>query len=486
MKLHTLLEVLPLYTLQGEGNPEITNIRNHHEKVKAGDLFICIAGLDVDSHTLAKEAVNNGAVALLSERPLDVEVPVVIVPDSKKAMAVIADFFYNQPSHELLLVGVTGTNGKTTTTHLIEKIYSFSGMKTGLIGTLYVKIGEELEPISNTTPDSLTLQQTFRRFCNADVKASVMEVSSHALVQGRVHGCDYDIAVFTNLSQDHLDYHKTMEEYRNAKGLLFSQLGNSYFKNHPKYAVINLDDPNADFFMKLTSAHVITYGLQSEAYIRAKNLELTPDGSAFTISTPQGEYAVKLKLAGKFNVYNALAAISTAYVSDIPIKKAIEALEQVGGVSGRFESVKEDQAFSVIVDYAHTPDGLKNVLETIQTISKGNIYVVVGCGGDRDKGKRPIMANIACEYSDYAIFTSDNPRMENPLEILKDMESGVIGENYELVVDRKEAITKAIQMATNDDVVLIAGKGHETYQVVGKQVLSFDDREVARNAIREL
>jgi UDP-N-acetylmuramoyl-L-alanyl-D-glutamate--2,6-diaminopimelate ligase len=249
MKLHTLLEVLPIYTLFGKDDPDIMNIRNHHEKVKQGDLFICIQGLDVDSHTLAKTAVNNGAVALITERLVEVDVPVIVVPDSRKAMAVVADFYYKQPSHDLLLVGVTGTNGKTTTTHLIERIYTLAGLKTGLIGTLYVKMGDELEQNRNTTPDSLTLQQTFRRFCNANVHAAVMEVSSHALVQGRVHGCDYDIAVFTNLSQDHLDYHKTMEEYRSAKGLLFAQLGNAYFKKNPKFAVINMDDSSADYFI---------------------------------------------------------------------------------------------------------------------------------------------------------------------------------------------------------------------------------------------
>jgi UDP-N-acetylmuramoyl-L-alanyl-D-glutamate--2,6-diaminopimelate ligase len=484
MRLHTLLEVLPFFSVQGEGNPAISNIANHHKKVKNGDLFICINGLEVDSHSLAGVAEKNGAAAILAERSLDADVPVIIVPNTKKAMAILADYFYQQPSHQLLLVGVTGTNGKTTTTHLIDHVFTQSGMKTGLIGTLHIKVGDELQVSHNTTPDSLTLQQTFKRFCDKGVRSAIMEVSSHALDQGRVHGCDYDIAVFTNLTQDHLDYHKSMDDYRNAKGLLFSQLGNTYFKKFPKYAIINKDDEAADYFIRSTAAHVFTYGLSPSADFHAKDIVLRATESVFTLVSPFGERELVLKLAGKFNVYNALATIATAFAAGIPIEESIRSLEMAKGVRGRFETVSEGQPFSVIVDYAHTPDGLKNVLETIRTITIGKVIVVVGCGGDRDRIKRPIMAEIACDYGDYAIFTSDNPRNEDPGDILKDMESGVFGKQYQLIVDRKEAIKEALYLAKPEDVVLIAGKGHETYQIIGNNVYDFDDREVARHFIK--
>ena len=484
MRLHTLLEVLPFFSVQGEGNPAISNIANHHKKVKNGDLFICVTGLEVDSHSLAGVAESNGAAAILSERTLEANVPVIIVPDTKKAMAILADYFYKQPSHQLLMVGVTGTNGKTTTTQLIDHVFTQNGMKTGVIGTLHIKVGDELQVSHNTTPDSLTLQKTFKRFCDKGVSSAIMEVSSHALHQGRVHGCDYDIAVFTNLSQDHLDYHKSMDDYRNAKGLLFSQLGNTYFKKSPKYAIINKDDESADYFIRVTAAHVFTYGLSPSADFRAKDIVLKATESLFTLVSPFGEQKVALKLAGQFNVYNALAAIATSSAAGIPIEDSVRSLERAQGVRGRFETISEGQPFSVIVDYAHTPDGLKNVLETIQTITQGKIIVVVGCGGDRDRIKRPIMAEIACDYGDYAIFTSDNPRTEDPGSILKDMEAGVVGKQYQLIVDRKEAIKEAISLAEPEDVVLIAGKGHETYQIIGNNVYDFDDREVARHIIK--
>ncbi len=486
MRLHTLLEVLPFFRTQGEGNPAISDISNHHKKVKSGDLFICIKGLEVDSHTLAHIAERNGASAILAEKNVDVQIPVIIVPDTKKAMAILSDYFYKHPSHQLLLVGVTGTNGKTTTTQIIDQLFSDNGMKTGLIGTLHIKVGDELEVSHNTTPDSLTLHKTFRNFCDKGVSSAIMEVSSHALDQGRVNGCDYDIAVFTNLSQDHLDYHRSMMEYRNAKGLLFSQLGNTYFKKAPKYAIINNDDAEAEFFIRSTAAHVFTYGLSNDADFYAEDLILRAAESTFTLVTPFGKHKIVMNLAGKFNVYNALAAIATAAAAGIPIEKSVRSLEKAHGVRGRFESITEGQPFSVIIDYAHTPDGLKNVLETIQSITHGKIIVVVGCGGDRDKIKRPIMAEIACDYGDYAIFTSDNPRTENPLTILKDMETGVVGQQYKLIEDRKEAIREAIYLADEEDVVLIAGKGHETYQIIGNNVFEFDDRQVARQIIKEM
>lgn len=486
MKLHTLLEVLPFYTTKGNGNPEIANLKNHHKKVQNGDLFFCIKGSDVDSHTLAKEAVLSGAAAVVSEQELDVDVPVVIVKDSRRAMSVLSCRFYNEPSKQLKLIGVTGTNGKTTTTHLIERIFSNKGDKTGLIGTLYVKTGDEVAASKNTTPDSLTLQQLFHDFIKSGVKQAVMEVSSHALYQGRVHGCDFDIAVFTNITQDHLDYHRTMEEYKSAKSLLFSQLGNSFVEGQPKFSVINLDDPSSEFFIHSTAAHVITYGLNSKADFHAKDINLRHNGSSFTMVTPEESIDMNIQLAGEFNIYNVLAAAASAYISGFSLKEIKSSIQSIKGVSGRFEHVEAGQDFSVIVDYAHTPDSLENVLKTIESITEEKVIVVVGCGGDRDKTKRPVMAQIACNYGDRVIFTSDNPRNEDPMKILSDMTEGLKDTNYCVLADREEAINHAVSIAGRGDVVLIAGKGHEAYQIIGDSVTQFDDREAAKAAIKRL
>lgn len=317
----------------------------------------------------------------------------------------------------------------------------------------------------------------------AGVEIAVMEVSSHALDLGRVHGCDYDVAVFTNLSQDHLDYHKTMDEYKRAKSLLFAQLGNTFNHQKPKFAVLNADDPASDMYSRSTAAHVITYGIDNKADIQAKNIQMTSSGTWFDLNVQTEKYPIKMQLIGKFSVYNVLASIAASIVSGIDIKAVIESIEGVTGVSGRFELVSAGQDFTVIVDYAHTPDSLENVLKTIRNFVKKKVFVIVGCGGDRDRTKRPLMAQIACQWATDPIFTSDNPRSEDPLAILKEMEAGVQGEIYRIIPDRKEAIQTAIGEASEGDVILIAGKGHETYQIIGNVVHDFDDRLVAREAI---
>ncbi|WP_066327214.1 UDP-N-acetylmuramoyl-L-alanyl-D-glutamate--2,6-diaminopimelate ligase [Anoxybacteroides amylolyticum] len=485
MKLQTLLSYLHDFTIYSGENPTITSIEMDSRKVTKGALFICIKGFTVDGHAFASQAVANGAVAVIAERYVNVPVPVILVRDSKRAMAVLADAFYGQPTHKLHLIGVTGTNGKTTTTHLIEQIFRKAKKKTGLIGTLYTKIGDETYEVQNTTPESLVLQKTFKQMVDAGVDVAMMEVSSHALHMGRVHGCDYDVAVFTNLTQDHLDYHQTMEEYRLAKGLLFAQLGNRFDHTRPKFAVLNNDDSSSEQYKRMTAATIITYGIETESDIMAKAIDITPSGMVFTIVTPTEEAQMQTKLIGRFNVYNILAATAASLASGVSLSTIVEAIGEIQGVPGRFETVDEGQNFTVIVDYAHTPDSLENVLKTIREFAKRNVYVVVGCGGDRDRTKRPIMAQIAVQYADVAIFTSDNPRSEQPEAILQDMEDGVRGQSYVSIVDRKEAIRYAIHQAQAGDVILIAGKGHETYQIIGEQVLHFDDRLVAREAIKE-
>lgn len=486
MKLHELLKHLHLLVPFTGDNPEITSIENDNRKVQPGSLFICIKGYTVDGHDFAPSAVQKGAAAILAERELHLDVPVIIVKDTNRAMAVLADVFYGHPSRKFQLIGITGTNGKTTVSHLIEKIMSDAGKKTGLIGTMYTKIGDRKIETKNTTPESLTLQKTFKEMDDNGVQSAVMEVSSHALDLGRVHGTDFDVAVFTNLTQDHLDYHKTMEEYKHAKGLLFSQLGNSFQADKPKYAILNADDEASESYIRGTAAHVVTYGIDSAADIMAKEMSMTPEGTTFKLILPQGEYTVSMQLIGKFSVYNVLAAISAGLVSGITAEDIIRSIESVKGVSGRFELVKAGQDFTVIVDYAHTPDSLENVLTTIRQFAQKKTFVVVGCGGDRDRTKRPLMAKIACELASDPVFTSDNPRSEDPIEILKDMEDGAIQGTYQLIPDRKEAIKYAIKNAAKGDVILIAGKGHETYQIIGSQVFDFDDREEAKKAIEAL
>jgi UDP-N-acetylmuramoyl-L-alanyl-D-glutamate--2,6-diaminopimelate ligase len=484
MKLQDLLDHLHLLVPYQGINPEITSIENDNRKVQNGSLFICIKGYTVDGHDFAESAVNNGAAAVIAERPLSIAVPVIVVNDTTRAMAVLADAFYQQPTKKLHLIGITGTNGKTTTSHIIEKIFSDVNHRTGLIGTMYTKIGEQIIETKNTTPESLVLQKGFQQMVEAGVETAIMEVSSHALHMGRVHGCEYDVAVFTNLTQDHLDYHKTMEEYQHAKSLLFSQLGNTFNSNKPKFAILNTDDAASDMFSKATAAHVVTYGIDNEADFRAKNIRMTSAGTDFELIFKEQVYPIHLQLLGKFSVYNVLASVAAAFVSGISMKDIITSIETIKGVSGRFELVDGGQDFTVIVDYAHTPDSLENVLKTVNHFAEKRVFVIVGCGGDRDRTKRPLMAEIACRFATDPIFTSDNPRSEDPIAILKDMEAGAQGESYQTIPDRKEAITAAIEQAAEGDVVLIAGKGHETYQIIGKNVYDFDDRVVALEAIK--
>ena len=484
MKLHDLLHALLTYKQVGKGNPEISKIESDSREVTSGSLFVCIPGYTVDGHDFAEQAVQQGAVALVSEKELSVSVPVILVRDAHRALAELANCFYQHPTKSFSLIGITGTNGKTTVSHLIEQIHRDKKQTTGLIGTINMKIADEEFETKNTTPEPLLLQKQFARMRDRHVHTAVMEVSSHALTLGRVRGCDYDIAVFTNLTQDHLDYHGTMEEYRQAKGLLFSQLGNTYDTGRKKVAVLNADDDASLQYEKMTSAYVLRYGIDNDADIRAEEISFSANGTRFRLITPEDIRDVKLMLTGKFSVYNALAAIAACLANGLELDHILNSLEKISGVPGRFELVDEGQQFPVIVDYAHTPDSLENVLLTVKEMAEGNVFAVVGCGGDRDRTKRPLMAKIATELADTAVLTSDNPRSEDPERILDDMVEGVKG-HYIRISDRAEAIQHAITHAVDGDVVLIAGKGHETYQIVGDQVLDFDDRQIARQAIKE-
>lgn len=488
MRLKTLLDHLLICQRGFLEDPEITSVETDSRQVTDGSLFICIKGFTVDGHDFADQAVENGAAAIVAEHAVDVPVPVAVVPDAKRAAAVLADAFYDKPTTKFHLVGVTGTNGKTTTTHLIEKIFADDGQKTGLIGTIGMKIAGEpldLQSSTPTTPETVTLQKGFEQMASTRVDTAVMEVSSHALDMGRVWGADFNVAVFTNLSQDHLEYHPTMEHYFQAKSLLFSQLGNTYDRGGVKVAVINADDERAEQLKRATAVQVLTYGVEKQADVRAEQVHLSEKGTRFSLVTPFGKADIHLKLIGLFNVYNALAAAAACLVSGISLEKVKSSLEAESGIPGRFEVVDEGQPYTVIVDYAHTPDSLENVLTTIRQFAKGRIFAVAGCGGDRDRSKRPLMAQIAVKYADVPVFTSDNPRSEDPKAILRDMEEGVRGEHFVSIPDRAEAIRYAINEADVQDVILIAGKGHETYQILADRVIDFDDREIAREAIQK-
>ncbi|KFN10126.1 UDP-N-acetylmuramoyl-L-alanyl-D-glutamate--2,6-diaminopimelate ligase [Paenibacillus macerans] len=494
MQLKELATYLIASQIRGGGELACDGIAIDSRKVQPGDLFICLPGHTVDGHDFARQAADKGAAALVVERWLDdCPLPQLKVKDSRLAMSVLGNVFFGFPSRRLKVIGVTGTNGKTTTTYLIERILEDQGRSTGLIGTIQRKFAGRTYPMSGTTPESLELQRYLHEMAEGGAAYCVMEVSSHALDQGRVKGTHFRTAVFTNLTQDHLDYHNTMEEYRGAKGLFFSRLGNNYPLNPDErsYAVLNADDPASSYFAKQTAAETVMYGVENEADVRASDISVTAKGTSFHVDTFQGSADISLRMVGKFNVYNALAALAAALLEGIPLERIKASLEAVKGVEGRVEAVDEGQSFAVIVDYAHTPDGLENVLRTVNEFAKGRVICVFGCGGDRDRTKRPIMGRIAAKYADHVIVTSDNPRTEDPDAILSDIEQGLIGDGvdrnrYELIVDRREAIQKAIEMASREDVVLIAGKGHETYQLIGTAVLDFDDRIVAKEAIRGL
>lgn len=488
MKLIELTDKLLIKTIRNEKDIEITGVQYDSRKVEAGHLFICIKGFTVDGHDFIKQAIDKGAVALLVEEEVDVpdQITTIQVPDTRRAMAMIADTFYQSPTSTLQVIGITGTNGKTTTSNIIQHILNHNQRPSGLIGTINIQYGDVVIESKNTTPDTLELQELFDDMKKKKMSHVVMEVSSHALSLGRVRGTKYKTAIFTNLTQDHLDYHNTMEEYAQAKGLLFSGLTNENF------AVLNHDDSYFEKYASITPAQVIRYGIDKEADVYATDIKLTPKGTHFTLHTFKGNAEVTTKLIGKFNVYNLLAAISACLIENIELDAIVKSIQQINGVPGRFETVDAGQDFTVIVDYAHTSDSLENVLKTARQLSKGKITCVVGCGGNRDAGKRPVMASIAEKYSDYVILTSDNPRNEDPHDILNDMEKGMkgtLGKDYTKLVDRKQAIEEAVLKGalsnTKDDCVIIAGKGHETYQIIDGVTNHFDDREVAREFLHK-
>ncbi|MBP3820602.1 UDP-N-acetylmuramoyl-L-alanyl-D-glutamate--2,6-diaminopimelate ligase [bacterium] len=483
MKLDELIEYLKYKDLINFKNVEISGISYNSKTTKKGDIFVCLVGEHTDGHEYAQLAVDSGAVALLVERKIEnINVPQVQVQSTKYQIADIADRFYSSPSKGINLIGVTGTNGKTTVTHLIQKILEENNQKCALIGTLGYKLSStsEYRNAKHTTPQSPELQATLRMIKDIEkIDNVVMEVSSHALEQNRVGGCRFNGAVFTNLTQDHLDYHITMENYFKAKALLFNRLSEDSF------AVINIDDEYGERFLAEVPENVkkLTYGVKKQADVMAKNINFSTSGAEFTLVTSGSEYPVSLHMNGMFSVYNVLASIASSIAMGISIDVALIALQNVRGVAGRFEVVNKRPL--VIVDYAHTPDGLENVLKTAREITpaNGKLICLFGCGGDRDATKRPKMGAIAQKLADRIVITSDNPRSEDPQQIITDIIAGLKSVDPEIVTvepDRGEAIAMLKTIANNNDVVLIAGKGHENYQILKDKTIHFDDREEAK------
>ncbi len=465
---------------------QITGVAYDSRKVELGNLFVAIKGFQSDGHQYIQQALDNGAIAVIvtEEEYCGFDFPWILVEDSRLALAEISSAYYGHPSEKLTVIGVTGTNGKTTTTNLIAHILESQGHTVGLIGTNHIRIGQEILPVSRTTPESSDLQALLAQMVEKGAEYAVMEVSSHALELARVACCEFDVVVFTNLTQDHLDYHETMENYCKAKTKLFTMLDRSKRKEGvDKTAVINIDDPWAAQFMVATAMPMVTYGIDKDASWKAEQVTIAADGASFTVD----DMPVKLQLTGKFNIYNALAALSVGAALGIDEKAVIQALESAHGVAGRFQRVAGSGDYTVLVDYAHTPDGLKNVIETALEFAQGRVITVFGCGGDRDRTKRPKMGAIAAELSQYCVVTSDNPRTEEPKAIIADILPGVEAhmqpEQYLVEPDRHLAIQAAVRMARPGDVIILAGKGHEDYQEINGVKHHFDDYEEAAQAI---
>ena len=489
MLLKLFLSRVQTKEIHGSIDVEISSLCSDSRKVQRGAMFFAVPGIHGDGHDYVMQAVDNGAVAIVVERAvfnLPPNVTCIVVDDARESLSLLAAFFYHQPSHKLKLVGVTGTNGKTTTTYLLKHICERAMLRCGLIGTVHYKIGDEILPSSRTTPESLDLQTLLARMRDAGCKAAVMEVSSHAIALGRIRHLEFDAAVFTNLTQDHLDFHKDLESYFETKASLFTHNLPSQQKKRG-LAVINIDDRyGAELCARVSKTmRVITFGVGNRADFRASNFKTDLAGTSYQLDAQGRSFLVRLPLIGKFNIYNSLAALAAAYALGIQPRPAVLALASAPHVPGRLELVTGKRNYQVFVDYAHTDDALNNVLRTLRELNPNRLIVVFGCGGDRDRAKRALMGHAAETGSDYAIITSDNPRSEDPESIIRDVENGFRGRNYEKIIDRSLAIRRAIGIAQMRDIVLIAGKGHETYQEFAHETIPFDDVLVARAAIED-
>jgi len=493
MILKELLEVLNKPNVSGGLERQVKDITYDSREVKKDSLFVAIHGFKTDGRKYIADAIRKGASVIVTEGTIEApenNISVISVPDARNALALLSAQFYGYPSRRLRMIGITGTNGKTTTSYLIKAIIEKAGKRCGLLGTISYIIGDETIQSPHTTPESADLQKYLHRIIESGAEYAVMEVSSHALELNRVADCEFDIAVFTNLTQDHLDFHKTMEGYFSAKLKLFTSLSNERGKMVKKVGIINIDDPYSKRILDAIKVKAVTYGFSRDADIRPDDVRMDINGIAFKAVTQKGIFPIESKLTGKYNINNILSTIGVGQALGFDNSIIADGIRAVENISGRFEKIEEGQDFAVVVDYAHTEDALKRLLEAVKEFANGRIITVFGCGGDRDKGKRPKMGETAGKASNIVIITSDNPRSEDPMEIIKEIEEGIKGikngnkPDYLIMPDRREAICKAVELARKDDIVVIAGKGHEDYQIIGDKKSHFDDREIAREAIK--
>lgn len=485
MQLKTLLAAIPVREIIGPSDRAVESIAYDSRRVQRNGLFVAMRGEKSDGHDFIGQAIEKGASVIVAEREeKHSRATCVVVENTRHALADLAATFYGFPARKLKLAAITGTNGKTTTTFLIKHICEKAGTRCGLLGTVRYEIGERVLPAARTTPESLDLQELLAQIANAGCRAAAMEVSSHALAQERTRGIEWDVAVFTNLTQDHLDFHGTMENYFASKSKLFTQLSEQEKKRKP-VAIINIDDRYGDQLLAKIDKKisVVTFGMGVHADFRASNYRMEFGGTSYQLDARGKSYLVRVPLIGRFNVANSLAALAAANALGIGLREAVLSLGKSPQVPGRLEMVPAKRQFQVFVDYAHTPDALLNVLKTLRELNPRRLIVVFGCGGDRDKQKRPLMGEVVDRNADHAIITSDNPRKENPDAIIADVEKGFRSDHFEKIVDRAQAIARAIELAQPRDIVLIAGKGHENYQEFADHTVPFEDIQVARRAL---
>jgi UDP-N-acetylmuramoyl-L-alanyl-D-glutamate--2,6-diaminopimelate ligase len=487
MQLKTLLSATAVRQIIGTLDRTVENIAYDSRRVQRNGMFVALRGEKSDGHEFIGQAIEKGASVIVAEREeQNPRAACLVVESTRTALADFAATFYGHPERKLKLAAVTGTNGKTTTTFLIKHICENAGLRCGLIGTVRYEIGERVLPAIRTTPESLDLQELLAQIVNAGCKAAAMEVSSHALAQDRTRGLEWNVAVFTNLTQDHLDFHGTMKSYFESKMKLFTGLGSQKRKRKP-VAIVNIDDRYGEQLLDKIDKRVavITYGMGMRADFRASNYRVESSGTSYQLDARGKSYLVRVPLIGRFNVTNSVAALAAANALGINLRDAVFSLGRSPQVPGRLELVAAKRQFQVFVDYAHTPDALGNVLKTLRELDPHRLIAVFGCGGNRDRQKRPLMAEIVDRHADYAIITSDNPRKENPDTIVAEIEKGFRSTHYEKIVDRTQAINRAIELARPRDIVLIAGKGHENYQEFADHTIPFDDIQVARRAIED-
>jgi len=487
MQLKTLAGAIPVRQVIGPLDRAVESIAYDSRRVQRNGLFVALRGDKNDGHEFIGQAIENGASVIVAEREeKNPRATCLLVENTRTALADLAATFYGLPARRLKLAAVTGTNGKTTTTFLIKHICEKAGLRCGLIGTVRYEIGERVLPAARTTPESLDLQELLAQIANAGCRAAAMEVSSHALAQERIRGLEWDVAVFTNLTQDHLDYHSTMENYFESKAKLFTQLAQQQKKRKP-VAVVNMDDRYGERLLDKIDKKisVITFGMGVRADFRASNDRMEFGGTSYQLDARGKSYLVRLPLIGRFNVANSMAALAAANALGLNLREAVLSLGKSPQVPGRLEMVPAKRQFQVFVDYAHTPDALLNVLKTLRELEPGRLIAVFGCGGDRDRQKRPLMGQVVDLNADHAIITSDNPRKENPDAIIAQIEKGFRSDRYEKIVDRAAAIGRAVELAQPRDIVLIAGKGHENYQEFADHTVPFDDIQVARRALED-